>query len=60
MPRDGSIGVPSGHGLGVSLDRDKLARAHEVYKKYGMCGTRRRDPDEADRAGVDRGTALGP
>jgi glucarate dehydratase len=38
--RDGSIAVPTGPGLGVSLDRDRLARAHEVYKK---CGMRRRD-----------------
>jgi glucarate dehydratase len=38
--RDGSIAVPAGPGLGVALDRDKLARAHEVYKK---CGMRRRD-----------------
>jgi len=38
--RDGKIKVPTGPGLGVSLDRDKLARAHEVYQK---CGMRRRD-----------------
>ncbi len=36
----GSLAVPSGPGLGVQLDRDKLARAHEVYEK---CGMRRRD-----------------
>jgi len=34
--KDGKIKVPSGVGLGVSLDRDKLAKAHEVYKKCGM------------------------
>src|SRR5262249_25983977 len=38
--RGGSMSVPSGPGLGVSLDRDKLARAHEVYRK---CGMRQRD-----------------
>ena len=32
----GKIAVPKGPGLGVALDRDKLARAHEVYKKSGM------------------------
>jgi glucarate dehydratase len=38
--RDGSMSVPTGPGLGVSLDRDKLARAHEVYTQSSM---RRRD-----------------
>ncbi len=38
--RDGAMAVPAGPGLGVALDRDKLARAHEVYRKAGM---RRRD-----------------
>jgi glucarate dehydratase len=38
--RDGRMAVPEGAGLGVNLDRDKLARAHEVYRK---CGMRRRD-----------------
>jgi glucarate dehydratase len=36
----GTMAVPQGPGLGVALDRDKLARAHEVYTK---CGMRRRD-----------------
>jgi glucarate dehydratase len=36
----GQMKVPTGLGLGVTLDRDKLARAHEVYNK---CGMRRRD-----------------
>jgi glucarate dehydratase len=36
----GKIAVPGGPGLGVDLDRDKLARAHEVFRK---CGMRRRD-----------------
>jgi glucarate dehydratase len=38
--RDGAMTLPEGPGLGVSLDRDKLARAHEVYRKTSM---RRRD-----------------
>jgi glucarate dehydratase len=38
--RDGTMPLPEGPGLGVSLDRDKLARANEVYRKTGM---RRRD-----------------
>ena len=37
---NGSMAVPTRPGLGVALDRDKLARAHEVYNKTGM---RRRD-----------------
>jgi glucarate dehydratase len=28
--------VPSGAGLGVELDRDRLAAAHEVYNKTTM------------------------
>lgn len=32
----GTMAIPKGPGLGVSLDRDKLARAHEVYRKCGM------------------------
>ncbi len=39
--RDGTMAVPKGPGLGVNLDRDKVARAHEVYRKSGM--TRRDD-----------------
>jgi len=34
----GRMAVPAGPGLGVSLDADKLARAHEVYQKCGMRG----------------------
>lgn len=37
---EGRMAVPVGPGLGVELDRDRLARAHEVYQK---CGMRRRD-----------------
>jgi glucarate dehydratase len=38
--QDGFMSVPTGSGLGVDLDRDKLAKAHEVYVR---CGIRRRD-----------------
>ena len=38
--RGGTMAVPAAPGLGVTLDRDKLARAREVYEK---CGMRRRD-----------------
>ncbi len=38
--KNGTMAVPTGPGLGVKLDRDKLARAHEIYEK---CGMRRRD-----------------
>ena len=36
--QDGRMPVPAGPGLGVTLDPDKLARAHEVYQKCGMRG----------------------
>jgi glucarate dehydratase len=39
--RGGMMAIPKLPGLGVSLDRDRLARAHEVYRKCGM--TRRDD-----------------
>jgi glucarate dehydratase len=32
---DGQIAVPSGPGLGVKLDRDKLARYAELYRELG-------------------------
>ena len=36
MPyRDGTIEVPDGNGLGVSLDRAKLAQYHELYRELG-------------------------
>lgn len=38
--RDGTMNIPAGPGLGVELDRDKAAKAHEVYQR---CGMRRRD-----------------
>lgn len=33
--RDGAIEVPSGHGLGVRLDRDKVAEYAELYRELG-------------------------
>ncbi len=38
--KNGAMTLPEGPGLGISLDRDKLARANEVYRKTPM---RRRD-----------------
>lgn len=40
--REGKIKVPEGVGLGVELDLDRLALAHETYRKCGM-----RDRDDA-------------
>jgi glucarate dehydratase len=37
---NGRMKVPAGPGLGVTLDKDKLAQAHEIYNK---CGMRERD-----------------
>ncbi|MEA2709125.1 MAG: glucarate dehydratase [Phycisphaerales bacterium] len=37
---NGRMKVPAGPGLGVELDRDMLAKAHETYEK---CGMRKRD-----------------
>jgi glucarate dehydratase len=34
--KDGTMTVPTGPGLGVSLDRDKLARYHELSKRQEM------------------------
>jgi glucarate dehydratase len=38
--RNGRMRVPDGPGVGVQLDPDKLARAHETYRR---CGMRERD-----------------
>ena len=38
--REGQLTTPAAPGVGVKLDLDKLARAHEVYLK---CGMRQRD-----------------
>jgi glucarate dehydratase len=37
---DGAVEVPSGPGLGVELDRDRLGELHE---RYLSCGVRRRE-----------------
>lgn len=37
---EGAVPVPDGPGLGVTLDRDALARLHEQWRR---CGIRRRD-----------------
>jgi glucarate dehydratase len=34
--RDGAVAVPDGPGLGVELDPDALARAHETYVRCGL------------------------
>jgi glucarate dehydratase len=36
--RQGQMAIPAGPGLGVTLDHDKLARAHETFVKCGMRG----------------------
>ena len=36
--RDGAIAVPATPGLGVELDRDALAAAHELYREHGLGG----------------------
>jgi glucarate dehydratase len=33
---DGAIAVPTRPGLGVDLDRDALAAAHELYQEHGL------------------------
>jgi glucarate dehydratase len=43
----GSVRVPDGPGLGVTLDRDALARLHEQWR---ACGIRTRDDAAAMRA----------
>jgi glucarate dehydratase len=44
---DGSVALPKGPGLGVELDRDALARAHETYKRVGL--TERNDEPEMQK-----------
>lgn len=34
--RDGAIDVPTAPGLGVHLDRERLAEAHELYREHGL------------------------
>ena len=33
---NGRIAVPTAPGLGVELDRDALAAAHELYREHGL------------------------
>jgi len=37
---DGAVRVPTAPGLGVTLDRERLAELHEQYRR---CGVRNRD-----------------
>ena len=41
---DGSIALPTGPGLGVELDRDKLATYAEYYKRVGSYAYDRGEP----------------
>ena len=34
--RDGAIAVPTAPGLGVELDREAVAAAHELYREHGL------------------------
>jgi glucarate dehydratase len=34
--KDGCVELPKAPGVGVELDQDKLARAHEIYNKSGV------------------------
>ncbi|MFJ2757182.1 enolase C-terminal domain-like protein [Nocardioides sp. NPDC087217] len=34
--RDGAVAVPTAPGLGIRLDRDRLAAAHELYLEHGL------------------------
>jgi glucarate dehydratase len=44
---EGSVGVPTGPGLGVELDKDALARLHQVYLQAGL--TKRDDQVEMQK-----------
>ncbi len=44
-----SLRVPDGPGLGVELDRDKMALYHELYLKEGDYGSNNVDPDSAGK-----------
>jgi len=45
--RSGSVEVPSAPGLGIEVDRDKLARLHEQYLACGL--TERNDEIEMQK-----------
>lgn len=36
--KDGQIKIPNRPGLGVNINEDKLAKAHELYEKLGFKG----------------------
>jgi glucarate dehydratase len=55
--RDGAVTVPSGPGLGVTLDEASLAALHEQYL---ACGIRRRDDVAAMRAVDPQWTGTRP
>ncbi len=44
---DGSVALPTGAGLGVELDHDALARAHDAYTRCGI--TERNDEPEMQK-----------
>ena len=44
---DGCIAVPTGHGLGVTLDRDKLAEYADLYRQLGSYAYDR-DPERPE------------
>lgn len=48
----GCLPVPEGPGLGVELDRDRMARYHELYLKEGDYGPYNISPDATDRVPV--------
>ena len=47
---DGAVAVPTAPGLGVELDRDRLARLHEQYLS---CGASDRDDTGYMQTDVD-------
>ncbi len=56
---DGAIAVPSGPGLGVELDRDKLARYAEYYREVGGY-LYDRDPTRPDWYSIQPETRWAP
>jgi len=43
-PRNNMVEMPDGPGLGVTLDRDRLAHAHKLFLDQGPCN-KYHDPD---------------
>jgi glucarate dehydratase len=56
---DGAIAVPTGPGLGVELDRDKLARYAEYYREVGGY-LYDRDPTRPDWYSIQPETRWAP